>query len=117
MKAIGAITMSRAIARAVPGAGLLSAIAMSLAGCMVGPDYVRPTAPVPAAFKEGQGWKQAQPQDQAPRGDWWGVFGDAELDALLRQVDISNQTIQAAEARVREARAATLRRAPGCSRR
>ena len=75
---------------------------------MVGPDYVRPTAPAPAAFKEGQGWKLAQPRDQAPRGGWWEVFGDAELDALERQVDISNQTIQAAEARVREARAATL---------
>ena len=75
---------------------------------MVGPDYVRPTAPAPAAFKEGQGWKLAQPRDQAPRGGWWEVFGDAELDALEQQVDISNQTIQAAEARVREARAATL---------
>ena len=75
---------------------------------MVGPDYLRPTAPAPAAFKEGQGWKLAQPRDQAPRGGWWEVFGDAELDALERQVDISNQTIQAAEARVREARAATL---------
>jgi NodT family efflux transporter outer membrane factor (OMF) lipoprotein len=88
-------------------AGLLATIAMSLVGCMVGPDYVRPTAPAPAAFKEGQGWKLAQPQDQAPRGGWWEVFGDAELDALERQVDVSNQTIQAAEARVREARAAT----------
>jgi len=75
---------------------------------MVGPDYLRPTAPAPAAFKEGQGWKLAQPRDQAPRGGWWEVFGDAELDALEQQVDISNQTIQAAEARVREARAATL---------
>jgi NodT family efflux transporter outer membrane factor (OMF) lipoprotein len=87
-------------------AGLLAAMAMSLVGCMVGPDYVRPTAPAPAEFKEAQGWKVAQPQDAAPRGDWWEVFGDADLDALEQQVDISNQTIQGAEARVREAQAA-----------
>jgi len=89
-------------------AGLLAAIAVLCAGCTVGPDYVRPEAPVPAAFKEGQGWKTAQPRDEAPRGGWWEVFGDADLDALERQVDVSNQTIQAAEARVREAQAATL---------
>ena len=57
-------------------AGLLATIAVSLVGCMVGPDYVRPAAPAPAAFKEAQGWKLAQPRDQAPRGGWWEVFGD-----------------------------------------
>ncbi len=80
---------------------------MLVGGCMVGPDYERPSAPTAPAFKESEGWKTAQPQDDAPRGDWWQVFGDADLDALAQQVDVSNQTIQAAEARVREARAAT----------
>ena len=88
-------------------AGLLAGAAMLLAGCMVGPDYVRPTAPAPAAFKEAEGWKPAQPADTAPRGDWWQVFADADLDALLQQVDLANQTVQAAAARVREAQAAT----------
>jgi NodT family efflux transporter outer membrane factor (OMF) lipoprotein len=78
-----------------------------LNGCMVGPDYVRPAAPVPAAYKEAAGWKIAQPSDDAPRGNWWEAFGDPDLNALEAQVDISNQTIQAAEARVREASAAT----------
>jgi NodT family efflux transporter outer membrane factor (OMF) lipoprotein len=94
--------------RVVIGVGLLSAIAMALVGCMVGPEYVRPSAPSPAAFKEAVGWKTAQPSDDAPRGNWWQAFGDAELDALERQIDIANPTVQAAEARVREARAATL---------
>ncbi len=81
--------------------------AATLHGCMVGPDYVRPAAPVSPAFKESTGWKVAQPSDDAPRGNWWADFGDPDLDALEAQVDISNQTIQAAEARVREASAAT----------
>jgi NodT family efflux transporter outer membrane factor (OMF) lipoprotein len=88
-------------------AAVLVAATLSLAGCMVGPDYVRPTAPAADTFREAQGWKVAQPGDDAPRGNWWEAFNDPELNALEAQVDISNQTIQAAEARVREARAAT----------
>ena len=88
-------------------AGLLAGAAMLLAGCMVGPDYVRPTAPAPAAFKEAEGWKPAQPADTAPRGNWWEVFADADLDALEQQAELANQTVQAAAARVREAQAAT----------
>lgn len=74
---------------------------------MVGPDYVRPTAPTPVAYKEAAGWKVAQPADDAPRGAWWEAFNDADLNALVAQVDISNQTIAAAAAQVREANAAT----------
>jgi NodT family efflux transporter outer membrane factor (OMF) lipoprotein len=85
----------------------LAAMLSSLWGCMVGPDHVRPTAPVPAAFKEAPGWKVAQPADDAFRGNWWEAFGDPDLNALEAQVDISNQTVQAAEARMREALAAT----------
>ncbi len=88
-------------------AAVLAVAAVLAGGCMVGPDYERPSAPSAPAFKESDGWKLAQPRDDTPRGEWWQVFGDAELDALIRQVDVSNQTIQAAEARVREARAAT----------
>jgi len=83
------------------------AVAATLAGCMVGPDYVRPSAPAPAAYKEAAGWKVAQPADDAPRGAWWEAFNDADLNALEAQVDISNQTIAAAAARVREATSAT----------
>jgi NodT family efflux transporter outer membrane factor (OMF) lipoprotein len=60
---------------------------------------------VPAQFKEGEGWKIAQPNDQLPRGEWWKLFGDDELNALEAQVDVSNQTIKVAEARVRQSQA------------
>jgi NodT family efflux transporter outer membrane factor (OMF) lipoprotein len=78
-----------------------------ITGCAVGPDYKRPEADIPMQFKEMQGWRVATPADAAPRGSWWAMFGDAELDALMARVDVSNQTIRAAEARVRQARALT----------
>lgn len=55
----------------------LSAIALAafVAGCAVGPDYQRPTTPVPASYKEApEGWKVAQLADQTDRGDWWAVL-------------------------------------------
>jgi outer membrane protein TolC len=86
---------------------LVATFALAVGGCMVGPDYVRPAAPTPAAYKEAPGWKVAQPADDAPRGNWWEAYGDPELNALEAQIDISNQTLKAAEARMREALAAT----------
>jgi len=61
----------------------------------------------PSAYKETVPFKQAVPRDQEPRGKWWEVFKDPQLDTLLAQVEINNQTVKAAEARVREARALT----------
>src|SRR6266540_5012978 len=94
------------VSRHTREASLICAIA-GLAACSVGPNYVRPPVETPSAYKEAQGWKQAEPRDERPRGDWWEVFNDGELDALVRQVVITNQTIKGAEAGVREARALT----------
>jgi NodT family efflux transporter outer membrane factor (OMF) lipoprotein len=73
--------------------------------CAVGPDYVRPKAETPAAYKEAAEWKVAQPQEAVVRGAWWKVFQDPQLDALEEQVNISNQNVAAAEAQFRQARA------------
>jgi NodT family efflux transporter outer membrane factor (OMF) lipoprotein len=86
---------------------MIAGAAILLPGCTLGPNYARPGVEAPAAYKEAQGWKTAQPRETEPRGPWWTVFNDPQLDALLVQVDVSNQTIKAAEARVREARALT----------
>ncbi|HYC36721.1 MAG TPA: efflux transporter outer membrane subunit [Usitatibacter sp.] len=78
-----------------------------LAGCAIGPNYERPSVETPAAFKEASGdWAAANPRDHVPKGQWWKVFNDATLDALMEQVAVSNQTLAAAEARYRNARAA-----------
>ncbi len=80
-------------------------LGFALAGCAVGPDYSREPAPVPTHFKELNGWKLANPSDAIDRGDWWTVYRDRALDALLPQVEISNQTVAASAAAYEEARA------------
>ena len=95
-----------------------AAAVLFAAGCAVGPNYRRPSAPVPSAFKElaptptpaavaGQAeWKPATPRDEGLRGRWWEIFGDPELAALEEQVNVSNQNVARAEAVFRGARAA-----------
>jgi NodT family efflux transporter outer membrane factor (OMF) lipoprotein len=86
-----------------------------LTACPVGPNYKRAawTEKPPTAFKESADWKQAVPKDALPRGSWWHLFGDHELDALMDQVNVSNQTLKVAEAQWREAQAQVgIARAP-----
>ena len=100
--------MNRQIAFAIVGS-----VSLLLGGCMVGPKYVKPTVPmapafkeqVPDSYKQSDGWKPAQPSDQALRGNWWEVFGDPQLNALEEQLTASNQDLKVAEARFRQARA------------
>jgi NodT family efflux transporter outer membrane factor (OMF) lipoprotein len=80
---------------------------LALAGCAAGPDYVRPMVEAPAQYKELEGWRAAAPSDAAPKGEWWTLFADPELDRLIARIDISNQNIRIAEARLRQARAAS----------
>lgn len=86
---------------------LLAGVFMLLAGCTVGPNYVRPEAvPVmPPSYKEVNGWKTAQPMDEAIKGAWWQAFNDPQLNSLEEQVAASNQNVLAAEAGYRQARA------------
>ena len=83
--------------------GLLAATALS--GCLVGPRYQRPAAPTSPTFKEAAGWAPAAPSDAADRKDWWTVFNDPTLNDLEARVAVSNQTLAAAEAAYRQARA------------
>ena len=80
----------------------------ALTGCTAGPDYRRPSAPVPAAYKEAaarEGWKIGEPRDAVDRGAWWSVYRDPILDGLERQIDLSNQNLKAAEAAFRQSEA------------
>ncbi|TAK64943.1 efflux transporter outer membrane subunit [Methylobacter sp.] len=74
-----------------------------LAGCMVGPDYVRPEAKISNEFKESKGWKQAQPRDTMLSGKWWEIFNDPRLNELEEQVATANQSLIQAEAQYRQA--------------
>ena len=84
-----------------------------LSGCMVGPNYKKPAAIVspsfkevpPPSFAEQDGWKPGQPSETKLKGDWWTMFSDTQLNAFEPQVDTANQTLKAAEANFRAARA------------
>jgi NodT family efflux transporter outer membrane factor (OMF) lipoprotein len=91
---------------------LLTALCLLLLSCRVGPNYQRPPAAAPPAFKElppagspqAAEWVVAQPSDALARGKWWEIYNDPELNALEEQVSLSNQNLAAAEAQFREAK-------------
>jgi NodT family efflux transporter outer membrane factor (OMF) lipoprotein len=91
----------------------LSILFTILAGCSFAPKYSQPPVEAPAAFKEltpeqskeTDGWKTAEPKDNALRGNWWEIFGDAQLNVLEEQAGSSNQTVAAAFANFHAARA------------
>lgn len=91
-----------------PGMSLFLPLALyiGLSACSVGPNYVRPSVQAPTAYKEAEDWKPAEPLEHIPRGAWWEVFGDAHLNDLEGQVNVSNQNLAQAEAVCRQARAA-----------
>ena len=76
-----------------------------LAGCAVGPDYVKPQMEVPTAYKESGQWKTAQPMDETPHGDWWTVCQDARLNQLMDTLNRQSPGIAQAEAQYRQAQA------------
>jgi outer membrane protein TolC len=81
------------------------ALALWLGGCAVGPDYHRPAVAMPAEFKEAKGWTAAAPKESQNKGDWWAVYQDPQLSALLSQVQISNQNVAQYAAQYRQAQA------------
>ena len=84
-------------------------LATLVGGCSLAPRYPRPpaTPAPPSAYKETGGWKVATPADTTPRGRWWTMFGDPDLDAFEAQLTAANQSLKAALARLEQARAQT----------
>ena len=80
-------------------------ICIFLAGCTVGPDYKKPEILLPSEFKGNKDWKIAEPRDHLPKGQWWTIFNDPVLNDLEKQAGKANQNLQAAAARVMQARA------------
>jgi NodT family efflux transporter outer membrane factor (OMF) lipoprotein len=104
------------ISARIAASACLTFATLLLGGCHpVGPNYSRPPAasvapefkePGPTTFQPTGGWKAAQPSDQTLRGKWWELFADPQLNTLEEQVDPANQTLKAADANFRAARAA-----------
>lgn len=83
----------------------MSLLATLMLGCTVGPRYKRPAAQVPDTWKGEAPWQTAAPKDAIPKGTWWQIFHDAQLDQLEQQLLDANQSLVAARDRLAEARA------------
>lgn len=87
------------------------AAAFSLFGCTMEPDYERPETPLDSKvdtlkdFKHAEGlWKEAAPADTLPKGKWWGLFSDPDLDKLIQACRDKNPSLRAAFHAVESAR-------------
>ncbi|HEY6970861.1 MAG TPA: hypothetical protein VJA94_16740, partial [Candidatus Angelobacter sp.] len=83
------------------------------AGCTVGPNYHRPPVATAPAWKEQPPWRTATPQDSIPKGAWWTIFGDTELNDYETRAIGANQTIEAARNQLEQARASARITASG----
>ena len=89
------------------GSRLLAAglcVAM-LSACTLSPDYQRPAMHTDVPFKHAEGWTQATPSDALARGAWWELYGDAQLNGLVAELNANNQTVRQSEAQYRQAQA------------
>ena len=77
----------------------------SIAAFAADPKYKKPDMATPQAWQSPVPWQAANPLDSLPKNAWWTVFGDSELDQYEERAMASNQTLQAATARLAEARA------------
>ena len=91
--------------RRFPPLGLFFAAAILANGCTVGPNYKRPVAPVPPRWDLAEPWRESAPKDALPKGQWWSVFHDDELNAFEKDALEANQTIKISIARLEQARA------------
>lgn len=81
------------------------ALLVLIIGCTVGPNYHRPSVPAAPAWKEQPPWRTATPQDSIPKGSWWSIFGDEELNGYEGKALAANQTIEVARYQLDQARA------------
>ncbi len=82
----------------------IAAAAALLAGCTVGPNYVRPSVNPPASFRAPE---PLPPQQAASLATlkWFEVFKDEQLQELIRTALAQNYDLRDAVTRVDEARA------------
>lgn len=86
------------------GPALTLAAGLCLSGCAVGPKYQRASVPTPPAWKTEAPWREAAPKDSIPKGVWWEIFHDEELNRYEQQLLAANQSLIAARDRLDQAR-------------
>ena len=82
-----------------------------LAGCAVGPDFVRPAPPPVEHYDRGatptvtipaDGQEQRFQPGAPVNAEWWRLFGSTGLNAVVTEALANNPTLQAAEASLRQ---------------
>src|SRR5258707_13636578 len=99
------VCFSGAGKRELVRAALLAAVGTFLAGCSVGPNYKRPSAPSSGKWDVAEPWREGAPKDAIPKGQCWTVFHDEDLNGLETQAFSANQTLKVSMARFEQARA------------
>jgi outer membrane protein, multidrug efflux system len=82
-------------------------LAIAVACAPRGPAYQRPAISLPAQWSAPAPFRAGEPRDGIPKGTWWVVFGDDELNALESRAMTASQTVKIAAAQVEQARALT----------
>ena len=83
-----------------------AAVAMTvLAGCMLGPDYQRPTLPLPAQYRDAEPPAPGREAVSLADLQWFQLFQDDALQALIRTALQQNYDVRIAVARILEAQA------------
>lgn len=72
--------------------------------CSLAPAYHRPAVDVPEQFGNGL-FRAAKPADDLPKGAWWKIYSDKNLDGLEDEIP-ANQDLKAAFYRLQEAQSA-----------
>src|SRR3984893_2837224 len=86
-------------------AGAVLAAAVTLSGCATAPPLTIPAVPTAPVYKEAAPWTPAQPADGLSRGQWWKLYGDADLNALQTRLIEHSPDLAAALARYNQAKA------------
>jgi NodT family efflux transporter outer membrane factor (OMF) lipoprotein len=86
---------------------MIAGATLLLGGCKVGPDFVAPAPPPPAA---GYGTAPARAilgegEIGGPGGRWWQAFGSPQIDVLVDQALANNQSLAESRATLERARA------------
>ncbi|MBQ5947982.1 efflux transporter outer membrane subunit [Massilia sp. ST3] len=109
-------TFTLLFSSSLPGSRRAASLAcgLLLAGCVAGPDFVKPS---PAAPEDWSSWRSADPMLRIPAGTeqslpakWWQAFGDPMLDSLQQRAqeaspDLRSAALRFAQARVQRAAA------------
>lgn len=88
-----------------PRLALAALVSLLSSGCVVGPDYARPTVDTPGHFNNQGALAQREALAKADLMHWWDGFNDPLLSTLVRQAQSDNLDLAQATARITQSRA------------